>query len=166
MEEITRKLNFLLANLQVQRANIQAAHWNLRGCHSFIPMHTYFGELYDCNTAHIDMIAEFIRINGGSPFTTLSRYLRRATIQEVSEMETMEIDTALRKMFNDNTFILSQSKEIFDMTDKQAIDVGDYMATIVADYGKRQWFIKSSLPAKISVEAPAEEEKEEEELQG
>ena len=157
MEEINRKLNFLLANLQVQRANIQAAHWNLRGCHSFIPMHTYFGELYDGNSAHIDMVAELIRINGGSPFTTFSRYLRRATIQEVSEMETMDIDAALKKMVNDNTFVLSQSKEIFKAS-SEAADINDYMAIMISDYGKRQWFIKSSLPAKISVKTLVEEE--------
>lgn len=156
MEELIRKLNFLLANLQVQRANIQAAHWNIRGGHAFIPLHTYFGELYDCNSTHIDTIAEFIRINKGSPFTTFSRYLRRATIQEVNEIDTIDIDSALRKMFNDNTFILSQSKEIFDMTDKQAIDVGDYMATMVADYGKRQWFLSSSIKSSLR----KEEEKE------
>ena len=164
MEELIRKLNFLLANLQVQRANIQAAHWNIRGCHSFIPLHTYFGELYDCNSAHIDAIAEFIRINKGDPFITFSRYLRRATIQEVVETETTDIDSALRKMFNDNTFILSQSKEIFDMTDKQAIDVGDYMATMVADYGKRQWFLSSSIKSSLrKEETPSEESLEEDE---
>ena len=163
MEEINRKLNFLLANLQVQRANLQAAHWNLRGCHSFIPIHKYLGELYEANSEHIDMVAELIRIHDGTPFTTFSRYLRRATIQEIVEAEMMEADAVLKKAYNDNTFVLSGAKEIFKETGEMA-DVNDYMALMVADYGKRQWFIKSSIskPMGMAQEAttPVKEEEE------
>ena len=165
MEDITRKLNFLLANLQVQRANLQAVHWNLRGCHSFLTFHGYFGGLYDANTGHIDMIAELVRIHRGSPFISFSRYLRRATISEVSERESMDIEAALNKAFRDNLDIMGQIKDLFDSTATNAPDINDYMALMSGDYGKRQWFLTSSMSSSVPAVPKMEEKEEEEEVE-
>ena len=155
MEALNKKLNLLLANLQVQRANIQAAHWNLRGCHAFITFHNYFGELYEYNSTHIDMIAEFIRIYRGNPIITFSKYVRRATVEEIEFEDTKDVDLVINKAFVDNSLIIPQIQEIFDISTKE-LDVGDYMATMLADYGKRQWFLRSSMKEQ------EEEENEEE----
>lgn len=162
MEENIRKLNFLLSNLQVQRANLQAAHWNLRGCHSFITFHNYYGELYDLNTGHIDIIAEFIRIYNGDPFITFSRYVRRATIEEVTQEQTQEVEATLRKAITDNSLVMTQIEELFKSTAEGPADVNDYMAAMTADYGKRQWFLNSSTSKKE--EAPVEKVDEEAEI--
>ena len=151
-----------MANLQVQRANIQAAHWNIRGCHAFITFHTYFGELYEYNSTHIDMIAEFIRIQRGNPIHSLSDFLETATIEEIEYSETVDIDSALEKAIDDNNIIIPSLSAIFDLTTSE-LDIGDYMATMQADYGKRNWFLRSSMSKKKSPEIENENSEGQEE---
>ena len=147
MEEIIGKLNILLANLYVQRANIQAVHWNLRGCHAFLTFHNYFGELYDYNSTHIDMIAEFIRIYKYNPIHSLATFLETASIEEIEHEDTLDIDKAIEKSIDDNNIIISALSELFDATTSE-LDIGDYMATMQSDFGKRNWFLRSSMKKK------------------
>ena len=162
MEEIISKLNTLLANLYVQRANIQAVHWNIRGCHAFITFHTYFGELYDLNSTHIDMIAEFIRIQRGGPIHSLSAFLETTNIEEIEHEDTLDVDKAIEKAINDNNIILPELVEIFDLTASE-LDIGDYMAVMQSDFGKRNWFLRSSMSKKKSPEKKDDEYQEQEE---
>ena len=150
MEEIIGRLNTLLANLYVQRANIQAVHWNLRGCHSFITFHNYFGELYDANSTHIDMIAEFIRIYRYNPIHSLDAFLETASIEEIEHEDTLDVDSAIEKAIDDNNIILPALTDIFDLTTSE-LDIGDYMATMQSDFGKRNWFLRSSMKKKEEV---------------
>jgi len=144
MEEIIKKLNILLSDLQVERANLQAMHWNLQGCHSFITFHNYFNTLYDYNSIHIDAIAEFIRIYRGTPIVSLSKYVRRASLEELTQESDYSAEACIDKAFVDADLILSQLPQIFDATTSE-LDIGDYMATMQADYGKRLWFLRSSM---------------------
>ena len=160
MEEIISKLNTLLANLQIQRANIQATHWNLRGCHAFLTFHTYFGTLYEYNSTHIDTIAEICRIYRYTPIHSLAACLEEAEITEAEFDETSDIEKTLEKAINDNNIIIASLSEIFDLTTSE-LDIGDYMATMQADYGKRNWFLRSSISKKKEVQKETEEEAEE-----
>ena len=147
MEDIIKKLNILLSDLQVERANLQAMHWNLHGCPAFITFHTYFGELYEYNSTHIDMVAEFIRIYRGNPITSLSKYVRRTSLEELTQDSDYGIDSCVDKAFIDADIILKQLAPLFDLTTKE-LDIGDYMAVLMADYGKRLWFLRSSMKDK------------------
>ena len=135
-------LNELLATLQVDANNLHASHWNIKGTPSFITFHNYFGELYDASSKHVDMIAEFIRIYGSFPISTLREYVDKSRIGE-SDVQT-ELMEILMKHRGDSASINSLVKEIFTKTEKFP-DVNDYMAAMVADYGKRSWFIESSI---------------------
>ncbi len=147
MEEIIDKLNTLLATLYVQRANVQAVHWNLRGCHAFLTFHTYFGKLYKYNNTHIDMIAEICRMYKYNPLHSLAAFLHNSSCEEASSEQTLDIDKAIEKAIDDNNIIIPMLSEIFDLTTSE-LDIGDYMAVMQADFGKRNWILRSSIPKK------------------
>jgi len=154
-EEIISKLNNALATLQVHKANIQGAHWNMRGCHVFLFMHRYFDEMYAGNAAHIDFIAEAIRILGQNPNYTLTKFLARSYISEASLEQVIDFKKVLKKALEDNQRMLELSKKLFSASAAYP-DINDYAAGMVADFGKRIWFLKSSI-----MEDKMEEKKEE-----
>ncbi len=152
MEELISKLNTLLSSIYVQRANIQAAHWNIKGCHAFITFHNYYGELYDYNSTHIDMLAEFVRIYGGTPTSTLTAFLVQSTVSEASAPAVNDVQASIQENLLSNANIHAQLMGVFKASD-EAPDVNDYMAAMIADFGKRSWFLRSSSkvePAKPS----------------
>lgn len=137
-------LNELLASLQVQTMNLHSAHWNVEGCHSYITMHKYLDELYSANLGHVDKIAEFLRIHGGDyPIGTMTDCLDKSHLSELEFYESNEIEPILDKAIKDNNIIISQAKAIFKNYEEFP-DVNDYMATMIDDYGKRNWFLKAS----------------------
>ena len=153
-EEISSKLKNTLATLQVHRANIQGAHWNMRGCHSFLTFHKYFDQMYEENSAHIDFIAEAIRILGQNPNYTLTKFLARSYISEATPEQVIDFEKTLKKALEDNQRMLELSKKLFSSSAAYP-DINDYAAGMVADFGKRVWFLKSSIVEEM------EEKKEE-----
>ncbi len=143
-EKLIEGLNVLLASLKVQTNNLYAVHWNLEKTPSFITFHNYFGDLYELNEKHQDMIAEFVRIYNGIPLFTMTEFLEKSTIMEAEFDATNDLQMALSKAKVDTRVILATVREIFRETEKFP-DVNDYMAEMVADYGKRNWFLRSSM---------------------
>lgn len=140
--ELVGKLNVLLSNLQVQYFNIHAIHWNIKS-HDFIVLHKYMDEIYDATATHIDVVAEFVRILDATPMFTMSEYLRTATIPEIDFIASEKRHLAIEKLIVDNGTILRLANELFAATPANA-DINDYMATIVSDHGKRNWFLNSA----------------------
>ncbi len=158
MNKIVKELNLLLADLQVFRANVQGCHWSLRGCHSFLSVHAYMDVIYEDASKDIDAIAEFIRIYRAEPIITLSKYVRRASIQEIELEQASKVEHVLDKVFVDLTKLNLHFFPIFDLTTTE-LDIGDHMAVMTATYGKHLWFIRSL----IKKEDEQEEEKEDSE---
>jgi starvation-inducible DNA-binding protein len=140
--EFAKKLDILLGSLQVYSNNLHAIHWSLEA-KDFIPLHAYFGEIYDCTGAHVDMLAEFKRIYGGEPINTLKKYLLNSKVAEISGAQSKDRGAAIRKAISDTSIMNQLSVECFKASNDYP-DVNDYMALIVADFGKRLWFLKSS----------------------
>jgi len=159
MEELYSSLNNLLATLQVRRANLQSVHWNIKGCHSFITFHNYFGELYEITSTQIDMVAEFIRVHNGNPNGTLSKYLARTSVQEITPEQASDLDKALPKAIVDVKQLLILSNRLFTSTTDYP-DVQDYAASLISELGKQKWFLSSSMKEELHKEDPSEEEGE------
>ncbi len=142
--ELVTVLNTLLGTIQVQSNNLRAAHWNIRGDHSFLSFHSYLDELYNATSAHADKIAEFVRIHGdNTPIFTLKEYNKQSVINECIIVETQDIDVIIKKALLDIDRIMSMLKAIFAESGKEP-DINDYMAMMIDEYGKRAWFLSSS----------------------
>lgn len=141
--DLVNQLNKVLASMQVLYNNIHAAHWNLE-CHDFIYLHKHFDEIYESTGSHIDVYAEYVRINDDFPVHTYKKYLELSLIEEVTFKETNERKAIFSKMISDTEVLLSYLKQMFkDTEDNPAVN--DYVATTIDDLGKRLWFFRASV---------------------
>ena len=141
--EVVNQLNTVLASMQVLYNNIHAAHWNLE-CSDFLYLHKYFDEIYAATGAHIDVYAEYVRINNDFPVHTYKEYLKLSLIDEVTFKETNERKAIFDKMVSDTELMLTYLKQMFKDTETSPA-VNDYVATTIDDFGKRLWFFKASM---------------------
>ena len=79
-EELSVKLNGLLADFQVFYQNARGFHWNVRG-KDFFEMHIKFEELYTDAMLKIDEIAERVLTLGFTPTHNFSDYMDKAEIK-------------------------------------------------------------------------------------
>ncbi|MDY3350516.1 DNA starvation/stationary phase protection protein [Riemerella anatipestifer] len=84
-QNITEKLNILLANYSIFYQNTRGAHWNIKGA-DFFTLHPKFEELYDSLVLKIDEIAERILTLGATPNHNYSDYLKVSSIKESKEV--------------------------------------------------------------------------------
>ena len=84
-QEISEKLNILLANYSVFYQNTRGSHWNIKG-EQFFTLHPKFEELYNSLVLKIDEIAERILTLGATPAHNYSDYLQVSTIKESKEV--------------------------------------------------------------------------------
>lgn len=141
-EQLKNKLDVILGTLQVYHNNIHAFHWSVTAP-DFISLHAYLDELYGATGNHVDAIAEFNRIYEMHPINTLKQYLAKSLISEISPMQAEDRAKGLTKMIADTTVLNKIAKDCFDKTDDDYPDINDYAAIMVADFGKRLWFLKA-----------------------
>jgi starvation-inducible DNA-binding protein len=79
-QNISEKLNILLANYSVFYQNTRGSHWNIKG-EQFFTLHPKFEELYNSLVLKIDEIAERILTLGATPAHNYSDYLQVSTIK-------------------------------------------------------------------------------------
>jgi starvation-inducible DNA-binding protein len=84
-DELSVKLNELLANYSIFYQNVRGYHWNIKG-EKFFELHLKFEELYNDLILKIDETAERILTLGGTPEHNYSKYKEAAQIKESSEV--------------------------------------------------------------------------------
>jgi starvation-inducible DNA-binding protein len=144
--KIVEQLNTVLASMQVLYNNIHAAHWNLE-CSDFVYLHKYFDEIYATTGDHIDVYAEYVRIQGEFPIHSLAQYLDKSLISEASFKQTNEREAIFNKRIEDTATIKGYLKTMFEETEAFP-PINDYVATTLDDLGKRLWFFKASMAHK------------------
>ena len=80
MEEIVKKLNQFLCDLEVMNVKLQNYHWNVNGKGFFIT-HEKLEEYYDEIRVEIDEIAEHILALGYQPLGTMQDFMKNSEIQ-------------------------------------------------------------------------------------
>lgn len=83
-QELSQKLNDLLANYQVYYSNIRGFHWNVKG-EKFFELHAKFEELYTDLIDKIDELAERILTLGFEPEYRYTKYLEVSEIKEATQ---------------------------------------------------------------------------------
>ena len=80
-EQLSNKLNDLLANMQVFYMNARGYHWNIEGKNFFV-LHEKFEELYEDLADKIDEVAERVLMLDARPVHSFSEYLKISEIKE------------------------------------------------------------------------------------
>ena len=83
--ELTHKMNILLASLQVYYQNLRGFHWNIKG-RDFFELHIKFEELYTVAQERIDEVAERILTLGYTPNHNYGDYRKTSKIKESAQI--------------------------------------------------------------------------------
>lgn len=80
-QQLSEKLNTLLANYQIFYMNVRGYHWNIQGS-SFFELHVKFEEQYNDLLLKVDELAERILTLGHRPLHAFSDYIAHSSIKE------------------------------------------------------------------------------------
>ena len=146
-EELSIKLNDLLANFQVFYQNLRGIHWNIRG-KRFFDLHAKFEELYNDAQVKVDMIAERILTLGGVPYHTFHDYNEHAKVPVGKDIS--QDEKAITLIVNSITVLLKLEREILTQSGV-ADDEGTnaMMSDFITEQEKTVWMMKAWLDEEI-----------------
>ncbi|MDR3140446.1 MAG: DNA starvation/stationary phase protection protein [Tannerellaceae bacterium] len=136
-------LQQLLADFQVFYTNLRGFHWNIKG-HGFYVLHGKFEDMYNDAAEKIDEIAERILMLGGVPENKFSEYLKKAGIQELSNVSCGE--KAVKSVLDSLSVLIESERKLLS----QASEANDESTVaLLSDYLKGQektvWMLVSFL---------------------
>lgn len=131
-EELSGKLNLLLANYQVFYINVRGFHWNITG-EKFFELHAKFEELYNNLLVKVDEIAERILTLAYTPMHTYSDYIKTATVTEARDVSSGK--EAMQNILVSFKNLIALQREIGDL----ASETGDEGTNaLMSDYIREQ----------------------------
>jgi starvation-inducible DNA-binding protein len=140
---LSDNLKVLLASTQSFAIKTQNFHWNVEGS-NFPQYHDFFNTLYEDVNATIDPIAEYIRILGHYTPGSLARYTELSIIQDQIKIPRAELMFA--ESLQDCETMGQLVVAMFDeATNENQQGIANYMAELQDLYGKKAWFIRSTL---------------------
>jgi len=142
-KEIAKKLNQLLAELNVFYINVRGFHWNIQG-DKFFELHLKFEELYTDLLLKIDEVAERVVTLGFSPLHSYQDYLNQATIKPITNLR--DGKEAAKQILIALKTILRIEREILklaDNADDQA--TSDFVGTYLHEQEKLSWMYTAYL---------------------
>ena len=140
---LSDNLKVLLASTNSLSIKAQNFHWNVEG-DNFPQYHDFFNTLYEDVNATIDPIAEYIRILGQYTPGSLSRYTELSIIQDQVKIPRAELMFA--ESLQDCETMLQLVTAMFDeAASENQHGIENYMAELQDLYGKKAWFIRSTL---------------------
>jgi starvation-inducible DNA-binding protein len=140
---LSDNLKVLLASTQAFAIKTQNFHWNVEGS-NFPQYHEFFDTLYGDVSATIDPIAEYIRILGHYTPGSLTRYTELSIIQDQIKIPRAEL--MFVESLQDCETMLQLVTAMFDeAANENQHGIENYMAELQDLYGKKAWFIRSTL---------------------
>ncbi len=135
------ELNILLADYHIYYQNLRNFHWNILG-QNFFELHNKFEELYNDAKVKIDEIAERILTLRYHPTSTLTEYLKMASIKEAKSDKTdvQMVETILEN----HTVLLEQMRNIINKANKIG-DEGtvDLIGAYIRELEKHSWMLNA-----------------------
>ena len=140
---LSDNLKVLLASTQSFAIKTQNFHWNVEGS-NFPQYHDFFNTLYEDVSATIDPIAEYIRILGSYTPGSLTRYAELSIIEDQIKIPRAQLMFA--ESLQDCEKMLELVTAMFDeAASENQHGIENYMAELQDLYGKKAWFIRSTL---------------------
>jgi starvation-inducible DNA-binding protein len=140
---LSDNLKVLLASTQSFAIKSQNFHWNIEGS-DFPQYHAFFDSLYGDVSGTIDPIAEYIRILGHYTPGSLTRYSELSIIQDQVKIPRAQLMFAesLQDCETMSQLVVAMFEEA---TAEKQQGIANYMAELQDLYGKKAWFIRSTL---------------------
>ena len=142
-DELSEKLNQLLADYQLFYQNLRGLHWNIKG-KDFFELHEKFEEYYNDAVVKIDEIAERILTLDGVPLHTFTDYIKTSNLKEEKSISN-GLD-GVRIVVDNFAVIITKERKILDVA-SDANDEGT--VTLMSDYisqtEKTLWMLNSYL---------------------
>jgi starvation-inducible DNA-binding protein len=140
---LSDNLKVLLASTQSFAIKTQNFHWNVEGS-NFPQYHEFFNTLYEDVSATIDPIAEYIRILGSYTPGSLTRYAELSIIQDQTKIPRAEL--MFTESLQDCETMCNLVVQLFtEAANENQHGIENYMAELQDLYGKKAWFIRSTL---------------------
>jgi len=140
---LSDNLKVLLASTQSFAIKTQNFHWNVEGS-NFPQYHDFFNTLYEDVNATIDPIAEYVRVLGAYTPGSLTRYAELSIIQDQIKIPRAQLMFA--ESLKDCEIMIELVVAIFDeATNERQQGIANFMAELQDLYGKKAWFIHSTL---------------------
>ena len=140
---LSDSLKVLLASTQVFAIKTQQFHWCVEGS-NFPQYHAFLDTLYSDVNETIDPVAEYIRILGHYTPGSLTRYIELSIIQDQTKIPRAQLMFA--ELLQDSEKMSELVVAIFDeATNERQQGIANYMAELQDLYGKKAWFIRSTL---------------------
>lgn len=144
MEELVKKLNEFLADLNVFYRKLQNYHWNVKGKNFFV-LHEKLEEYYNKINEEIDEIAEHILCLDQQPLGTMKDYLNITHIIE-AENTKVDGDKVLKNILKDFETLLQNSMTIKKLADSIHIySTSSLIDGYILEYDKIIWMIKQTI---------------------
>lgn len=142
-QELSDKLNDLLANFSIFYMNDRGFHWNIKG-EKFFELHLKFEEIYNDLLLKIDEIAERILTLGHTPMHSFTCYTKQSEIKEVKDVS--DGRTAVTSLLDGFKTIITKEREILELS----AEVGDegtnaLMSDYIREQEKTVWMLSSWL---------------------
>ena len=140
---LSDNLKVLLASTQAFAIKTQNFHWNVEGS-NFPQYHKFFNTLYEDVNATIDPIAEYVRVLGAYTPGSLTRYAELSMIQDQIKIPRAQL--MFTESLQDCETMCELVVAMFDeATNERQQGIANYMAELQDLYGKKAWFIRSTL---------------------
>jgi starvation-inducible DNA-binding protein len=139
--ELSTKLNDLLANYQIFYQNLRGLHWNIKGP-KFFELHAKFEEFYNDALLKIDEIAERILTLGSNPLHTFSDYLYHAEIKEAKQIN--DASKSIEVIIKNLEILLRKERELLHLSDKLNDEgTNSLMSDYIKEQEKTLWMLRA-----------------------
>ncbi|MEC7264339.1 MAG: Dps family protein [Bacteroidota bacterium] len=142
-QELSEKLNALLANYQIFYMNARGFHWNIKG-EKFFELHLKFEELYNDSLIKIDEIAERILTLGSTPLHTYADYSALSKIKAAKNVSNGK--EAIQKILEGYEVLLPLERELLEMSgDSSDEGTNALMSDYIREQEKLIWMYSAYL---------------------
>jgi len=142
-QNLSEKLNRLLANYQIFYMNVRGYHWNIQG-RQFFELHVKFEEEYNSLLLKVDEIAERILTLGHRPLHAFSDYIAESSIKE--HKQAIDGKVCVEGLLTGYKQLIQMQRDLMEV----AADAGDEgTAALMSDYIGQQektvWMLSAYL---------------------
>ena len=137
-------MNAYLSDLVVFYLKLHDLHWNVKGM-QFVPVHQYSESRYEDMSDKFDEIAELIIQHGEKPVSSISEYVKNASIKELNKG--VYRDEEVIKIIAEDMAHLKAAAEALrlQMAEEDVFDVVAVLEEHIAGYQKELWFLNSMM---------------------
>lgn len=144
LQEVSEKLNVLLADETVLYIKTRGYHWNIEGS-EFAALHAFYEEQYKALEVIIDAVAERVRKIGHYSVASMKEYTKMTNLTE-PEM-TSDMKKQLTNLLEDHETISRELRELIPPVEDKYKDVGtaDFLTGLLQDHEEMAWMIRAHL---------------------